>query len=143
MTCPECDGERRRFAVPASIREYAPVKGKRDTEGEANADGHAVVVCTGCLRTWPPSDAPDEPPGEPGTISDALPPDDEAAVAVLLAASLLSSVARNQEPLEALFEAIERAGADPRLALERLADDPGLDPAVDLHRRLRQFEGLR
>lgn len=131
MPCPECDGERRRLAVPDSLREHAP----------RQAD--SVVVCTNCLRTWPPSEAPDEPAGDPGAISDALPPSDEAAVALVLFTSLLSSVARNQDALEALFASVERGGADPRLALERLADDPALDPAVDLRRRLRQFEGLR
>lgn len=131
MTCPECDGERRRLSVPESLRDHAP------------GGGEAVVVCTNCLRTWPPSDAPDEPAGDPGAISDALPPGEEAAVAVLLAASLLSSVARNQNALELLFDSVERDGADPRLALERLADDSSLDPAIDLHRRLHQFEGLR
>lgn len=131
MTCPECDGERRRLAVPDSLREHVPEQSE------------SVVVCTNCLRTWPPSETPDEPTGEPGSISDALPPNDEAAVALVLFTSLLSSVAHNLDALEALFASVERAGADPRLALERLADDPALDPAVDLHRRLRQFEGLR
>lgn len=131
MVCPECDGDRVRVDVPADLREFAP------------ADADAVVVCTNCLRTWPPSGAPDEPAGEPGAASGALPADETAAVAVLLAASLLSSVAHNADALSSLFDRIERSGADPRLILERLADDPGLDPAVDLRRRLRQFEGLR
>lgn len=131
MTCPECDGERRRLPVPESLREHAP------------GEEPAVVVCTTCLRTWSPADAPEEEPGDPADVSDALPASDDAAVALVLSASLLSSVVRNEAALAALFDRVERAGADPRLAMERLADDPGLGPAVDLRRRLRQFEGLR
>lgn len=133
MTCPECDGERRRFAVPSALSEYAP------------GQGDAVVACTNCLRTWPPADVDTDgtPNGDASAISDALPADETAAVALVLAVSLLASVARNQAALETLFEVVELAGADPRLALERLGDEPDLDPAIDVHRRLGQFEGLR
>jgi hypothetical protein len=131
MSCPDCGGERRQIAVPEDLREYAP-------EG-----GPGVVVCTTCLRAWSPTDAPDEPAGEASDVSDSLPSDERAAVALVLATSLLSSVARNEAALAALFDVVERAGADPRLALERLADDPDRSPAVDVRRRLRQFEGLR
>jgi hypothetical protein len=131
MACPDCDGERRRLPVPGELREHAP------------DEAPAVVVCTACLRTWAPAAAPDAPAGDPADVSDALPADATPAAAVVLSASLLSSVARNEAALATLFDAVERAGADPRLALERLADDPELSPAVDLSRRLRQFEGLR
>lgn len=131
MACPDCDGERRRLPVPGELQEHAP-------DGSS-----AVVVCATCLRTWAPAAAPDAPPGDPADVSDALPADATAAAAVVLAASLLSSVARNEGALASLFDAVERAGADPRLALDRLADDPDLSPAVDLRRRRRQFEGLR
>lgn len=131
MSCPECDGERVRLAVPTAIAEHAP------------GPGDAVVACTNCLRTWPAAEANREPPGDASAISDALPADETAAVALVLAASLLSSVARNQAALEDLFAAAERAGVDPRLAMERLGDDPDLEPAVDVQRRLVQFEGLR
>lgn len=130
MSCPECDGERRRIAVPDSLATHAP------------GDPPAVVACTTCLRTWPAGEA-EAPDGTAREISDALPGSEDAAVALLLAVSLLDSVARNEAALADLFAAAERAGADPRLALERLADDPAIEPAVDVRRRLRQFEGLR
>lgn len=130
MACPDCDGERVRVPLPEEVQEHAP------------AEAPALVACTRCLRTWAPADAPEAPSGDATDVSDALPPDADAAAALVLAASLLSSVARNQPALEALFDQVERAGVDPRLALERLADDPDLEPAVDLRRRLRQFEGL-
>lgn len=130
MTCPECGGDRRRLAVPDALAAHDP------------GYGDAFVVCTTCLRTWPAADV-DAPEAAAGELSGALPGSDEAAVALVLAVSLLDAVARNEAALADLFAAVERAGADPRLALERLADDPDVDPAVDVRRRLRQFEGLR
>lgn len=131
MSCPECDGERRRLPLPDALAAHEP------------GEGEAVVACTTCLRTWAPGETPEVPDGEGRAISNALPADETAAVALVLAVSLLSSVARNQAALESLFDVVERTGSDPRLALERLAEDPDLAPAVDLRRRLRQFEGLR
>jgi hypothetical protein len=131
MVCPECDGERLQVAVPEALREYAP------------GEGSAVVVCTTCLRTWAPEETSEEPAGDAGDVSDALPPEETAAVGLLLAPSLMTSVAHNATALSSVFDAVEAAGADPRLAIERLADDPDLDPVVDLERRLHQLEGLQ
>lgn len=131
MTCPACDGERRRLSVPDPVRDHVP-----DV-------GDAAVVCTTCLRSWPAADVADEPEGVPGDVSDALPGDETAGVALLLVPELLSSVARNEPTIAVLLDVVEDAGADPRLALERLAEDPSLEPAVDLLRRHGQFEGLR
>lgn len=131
MVCPECDGERLQASVPEELQEHAP------------GEGAAVVVCTNCLRTWAPDETGEEPAGDVAAVSDALPPEEPAAVGLVLSVSLLSSVAHNEAALAAVFDAVEAAGADYRLALERLADDADLAPAVDLERRLHQFEGLR
>lgn len=131
MSCPDCDGERYLLAVPEDLRPHAP------------GEGDAVVACSNCLRTWAPGEAPEVPAGDAAAFSDALPGDERAAVALVLAAAALSSLAHNQATVEALFDAVQRAGTDPRLALGRLAEDPDLSPAVDLQRRLRQFEGLQ
>lgn len=129
MSCPDCDAEQVRLSVPAELREHAP------------EEAPAVAVCTRCLRI-DPADADDPAGVDPRGISDALPADGTAAVALLLAVDRLSSLARNRAAIEALVARAERAGADPRLALERLADDPALDPRVDVERRLRQFDQL-
>jgi hypothetical protein len=86
-----------------------------ELQEHAPGEGAEVVACTNCLQTWAP----------------------------VLSVSLLSSVAHNEATLAAVFDAVEAAGADPRLVMERLADDADLAPVVDLERRLHQFEGLR
>jgi hypothetical protein len=131
MVCPECDGERLRASVPEELQEHAP------------GEGAEVVACTNCLRTWAPGETGEEPAGDLAPVSDALPPEEPAAVGLVLSVSLLSSVAHNEATLAAVFDAVEAAGADPRLVMERLADDADLAPVVDLERRLHQFEGLR
>lgn len=131
MPCPECDGERRRLTVPEELRTHAP--------GETDA----VVACTTCLRSWPSAEAPETPACDATEISDTLPDDETAAVALVLTVELLRSVARNEATIADLFETAVGAGADPRLTLERVAEDTALDPAVDVGRRLHQYEGLR
>ncbi len=146
MACSACDAGTVAVAVPDDLREYAAAA--IDTASTNDADGPSIVtVCPSCLRI---QDAPErsggvvtDTTGDVGAISDALPADEDAATALLLAASLLDSVASNRRAIEALVERAERAGVDPALAFERLAADPDLDPAVDLPRRYRQFEQMR
>jgi hypothetical protein len=59
-----------------------------------------------------------------------------------LVVGLLESLALNRPQIEGLLERVERAGNDPMLILERLADDPDLNPAMDLRGRRRQLEQL-
>ena len=129
MPCPDCDAEQVRLDVPTELRVYAP-------EREA-----AVAICTRCLRVEP-VEGDTAPAGEPHEISDSLPAEEATAVALLLAVEKLSSVTLNREAIEGLVAHAEREGVDYRLALERLAADPDLDPGVDVARRLQQFEQL-
>jgi hypothetical protein len=146
MDCPACGEPTEGFAVPDTLTDYAP------------DDADAVAVCTSCLHVAPPAEpsasapvqessapADGEPGGPPDTrrISDALPPDEGPALGVLLAVDLLDSLASNRPAVEALVTVLEREGVDPVLTFERLADDPGLSPRVDLRRRSRQLEQLR
>lgn len=127
MACPDCDAEQVPLEIPVELREYAP-------------GGGAVAICIRCLRVEPAGDA--DATGDPHEISDALPAGVSAAVALLLAVEKLSSVTRNREAIEELVGHAEREGVDYRLALERLAADPDLEPGVDVARRLRQYEQL-
>lgn len=144
MNCHACGGETVTLAVPEDIREYAAGAVAADTVANGADDETSlstVAVCTNCLRVYAADSAGSS--ADPGVVSDALPPDPEAALALLLAAALLDSLAGNRPAIEKLLARVERAGVDPVLTFERLASDPDLDPAVDLVRRYRQFEQLR
>lgn len=143
MVCPECDAETVAITVPGDLREHAAA-----ATGSDDADGPSTVAaCTNCLRIYETAgadaDSVADRDADVGAVSDALPADEGAATALLLAAALLESVASNRRAVEVLIDRVERAGVDPALAIERLADDPDLAPAVDLRRRYGQFDQLR
>jgi hypothetical protein len=60
-----------------------------------------------------------------------------------LTVGLLDSLVLHRATVEALLERVEREGTDPLLVLDRLADDPTLDPKPDLTTRRRQVAQLR
>jgi hypothetical protein len=130
MECSECGGEALPFAVPADLREHVP------------DEPESVAVCTDCLALDPVSDAETEL-NDFSTVSDALPDDRDVAAAMVLATALMSSLARNRQRIEALFDRVEAAGVDPMLVLDRLDDDPDLRPPFDLERRRDQLLQLR
>jgi hypothetical protein len=146
VTCPDCDDDRLRLTVPPDYREFAP-----------DETTH-VTVCRTCLRVRPADgDANDETPeadtdadgatdtGDPTALGDWLPAG-EAGVGVVLLVALLDSLALNRSRIETLVARVEREGADPLLALDRLADAVdagdagGVDPHVDLSRRRPQLQ---
>jgi len=75
-----------------------------------------------------------------GRATDTSNPD--AAVPFVLLVGLVPSLARYRSEISALLEVVERAGTDPLLALDRLADDPGVESDTDLRGRRRQLEQL-
>ncbi|WP_114578245.1 DUF6276 family protein [Saliphagus sp. LR7] len=131
--CCDADTDPIAFRVPASHRDTLPDR-PRETEPVA-------TLCPRCLTLeWPtPGDADDEP--DFSRISDAF-PTGEAAIPFALALGLCSSLAANREAIASLLEDVERAGTDPLLAMDRLLDDPGVEPAIDLARRRHQVEQL-
>lgn len=129
MTCPDCGGETVAFAVPSDLREHLP------------GDDPGAAVCARCLALRPEPDPPAADPDFTG-ISDAFPSNAEAAVPLVLLVGLVDSLARYRTEIAALLERTERAGTDPFLVLDRLADDPDLDPQADLRRRRHQLEQL-
>jgi hypothetical protein len=115
------------FAVPERFREHAP-----------DESDHAAV-CPECLTLSAADSAPESPRFD--RISGAF-PDDDAAVPLALAIGLLDSLALHRRDIEALLEAVEEAGTDPLLILDRLQAQGGVEPVFDLKRRRVQVEQL-
>ncbi|WP_276273055.1 DUF6276 family protein [Haloarcula litorea] len=129
MSCPACGGDTVAVPVPSDLREYLP------------GDAPAVTVCRACLAMRPTEDPPASPP-DLTAVDDAMPADDAAAVPMVLLVGLLDSLALHRAEITALLERVERAGTDPLLVVDRLADSYGDDAHVDLAARRRQLEQL-
>ena len=130
MECPECGADAVAFAVPDAYRESLP------------GPEPGAALCTRCLSLQPVAEPPDAVPDLAST-SDALPADDAAAVPLALLLGLLENLALYRAEIDDLATAVERAGVDPLLVLDRLAADPAIDAATDLRGRRRQLEQLR
>jgi len=129
VTCPDCGAPTLAFAVPEQYRDALP------------GDSDGAEVCTRCLVLRPVADPPTDLP-ELTAIGDAVPSNDEAAVPFVLMIGLIPSLATNRAEISELLASVERAGTDPLLALDRLADDPTVDAEADLRGRRRQLEQL-
>ncbi|WP_302081674.1 DUF6276 family protein [Salinibaculum rarum] len=129
MDCPDCGSETLAVTVPAQYREDLP--------GEETG----IALCTHCLAMHPAADPPAEPP-DFQRLSDAMPSNPDAALPMALLVGLLSNLALYREEISDLLGAVERAGTDPLLVLDRLARDPELAPETDLAGRRRQLEQL-
>ncbi|SDR34562.1 DUF6276 family protein [Natronobacterium texcoconense] len=131
MSCSECGSPTIDFSLPERYR------------ASLSTDAAVANCCTRCLTVEPVTDADtDASTPEFGRISDAVPTDQEQAIPLLLALELADSLATNRDAIESLLRDVERAGADPLLAIDRLARDPDLEPRVDLERRSHQIEQL-
>jgi len=128
MECPDCGGDALVLDVPADLREHAP-------------DGAArVAFCPDCfsLTAAPGADASAEPAFE---RLGPRAPTGRAGVAFALLCGHLDSLALHRSRVEVLVAAVEDAGGDPLLALDRLVA-AGVDPGFDLQRRRTQLSEL-
>ena len=140
MACSECGSAPVAFSIPDEYREYAP-----DESG-------TVAFCPRCLTLEPAETSVEdhEPEPEPvpesnpdfSAVSDAFPTRPERAIPLALALDLCASLATNRSAIESLLRDVERAGADPLLVIDRLVDEPTVEPAIDLDRRRHQLEQL-
>jgi len=127
MECQQCSAATINFAVPGEHEAHLP--------GEESA----VALCPRCLAVQPatePGDGPDF-----GQVSDSF-PSGEAAIPLALLLGLLENLALYRDEITELLAAVERAGTDPLLVLDRLATDPEIDAHLDLSGRRRQLEQL-
>ncbi|WP_248895178.1 DUF6276 family protein [Haloplanus halobius] len=123
MSCPVCGGRTVSFAVPAALRSHAP---------ESGAD---AALCTTCLRTVP-ADGSDD--ASLDAVAPAF-PTGEAGAALALALGHLDSLALERDAIDDCCSYAERAGTDALLTLDRLADEPDVDPHFDIDRRRPQL----
>lgn len=129
MTCPECGGTELVFPVPDRLADYLP------------DDRPYAALCEDCLHVSPEDDGPGELP-DFQQIHDAFPADPEAAAAIACLLAVLDSLVLYRQEADALATVAETSGADVMLVLDRLANDPALDPWFDLERRAGQLEQL-
>ncbi|MFP4627356.1 MAG: DUF6276 family protein [Halobacteriales archaeon] len=127
--CPNCNADAVAFVVPEALRPNTPT-------GTTYAS-----ICRVCLTVDPLDEAPANSESL-ASVSDAFPEDTEAAAGVAVLVGLLESLALHRAQIEATVEHLEGEGVDAMLALTRLADDPDLRPAVDVHRRVHQLGQL-
>lgn len=126
MDCPECGSEIVAFAVPPSAREAAP--------------GPVAALCPSCLALVE-ADAADESPDFSRVVGSF--PEGEAGAAMAVAVGLLAeSVVLHRDAVVDLLEAVQDAGEDPWLVLERLAVAGTVQPDADLAKLRRQLDQL-
>ena len=126
--CDRCDGETVVRPVPDGCR------------GLLADDPPLVRLCERCLDVLPAPGTPVTRDWDPATVSESLPTDPAAAVAVALLVTLLGSMALNRSKIERVVDYLEvDAGVDPLLAIQRVRSDDLLQPAADLGRREPQL----
>lgn len=164
MACPHCDSDRVAFAVPEDLREFAPdgsnAEAAAEEDAKAAADAaeaaadtvevDAATLCSVCLRVASVgSDGGDGDDGGSDPVSAPAAtdfsavgeffPDGQAGIELALLLGRLDSLALNRTEIVELCERIERDGADPLLALDRLETAGAVRPHFDLDRRRAQL----
>jgi len=129
MSCPSCGGETIAVPVSEELRTYLP------------GEPPTVAVCRDCLAMEPTEEVPESMP-DLTVIDDGIPSNRAAALPMVLLMGLLDSLALHRAEITTLLERVERAGTDPLLVVDRLADSYGADAHVDLGRRRHQLEQL-
>lgn len=129
MDCPDCDIELVAFAVPEQYHDHTP------------GSESAVGLCPRCLSLRPVTEPGESEPAF-DRLGDAFPASRDAAIPMALLVGLLSNLALYRAEISALLEAVEAAGTDPLLVLDRLDRDPDIETDVDLAGRRRQLEQL-
>ena len=123
--CPRCEGPRFTVSVPDELSAYAP--------------STAINCCQQCLAVdaGEPTDVTAEPPFD--AIHTRFPTGKEG-VGLLMLLDKLDSLALNRSEIESLVASLESNGVDLFLTLDRLLDEPAVDPYLDLGRRRTQLE---
>jgi len=124
--CERCEIERGTVSVPADLSAYASKP--------------AISYCPRCLAVEP-IDAVDAD-GPSMTAIHPRFPDGTNGIGLLLVLGKLESLALNRQEIETLCGYLESNGLDLFLTVERLIEDPDIDPQIDLERRRTQLEEI-
>ncbi len=127
MECPDCRAQTVVFDVPPAHQPHVPEEADR------------VALCPACL-TLVATDARVDDRFD--RISSAFPIEADAAIPLAIALGLLDSLALNRRSIQELLSAVEKAGVDPLLILDRLHVQGGVNPDFEIDRRRHQLEQL-
>lgn len=125
--CPHCDGSRFTLDVPADLASYT--------------ESTALACCQRCLSVEPTDRAAVEPEPPFETIVRGFPTGTEG-VGLFVLLDKLDSLALNRREIESLVGMLESSGVDLFLTLDRLIDEPTIEPSLDLARRRDQLAAL-
>lgn len=130
-TCEQCGGKTVVRPVPEGCR------------GLLDQDPAIVRVCERCLLVTPASGIPVQSAWDPGEVSDSLPRDPDAAIALAMGVTFFASLALHRRELEVVVAYLEsECGVDPLLAFDRMGTASELEPAVDVVGRRDQLVQL-
>ncbi len=142
MSCTHCGEELLVFHLPPAYRSPSLLPAGFDDPTSVTA----ASICPQCLAVEPVTDSEASLPALEGSrtdrISQVFPSSSSAAVPMALGLACCASFAHNRSTLARLLERVEQAGTDPLLTIDRLLDDPGIEPSVALERRRHQIEQL-
>jgi len=124
--CSDCTTQWGTVSVPDELSAYASTP--------------AISYCRSCLAVEPAVAAADDEPSL--TAIHRRFPSGTNGVGLLLLLGKLESLALNRAAIESLCAYLETNGLDLFLTLDRLIDDPDIDPQIDLSRRRTQLEQL-
>ena len=125
--CEQCGGSTHPASVPTACRGLLP------------GDPEIVAMCERCLWVHTCSGPAHHETVDPASFTSALPQDADAAVAVGLLLTFLSSLALHRREIETVVEYLEAEGVDPLLVLDRLVTDAHVELAIDPGRRRDQL----
>jgi hypothetical protein len=126
MRCPVCNAAVVTFDVPEEYQGHLP------------AETDHAGLCSRCLRLHPAEEGGDDFE----QLGEEFPQAEEVAVPMAIAIGLLDSLALNRREIEELLDVVINHGVDPILVVDRLQTQGSTDPAVDLNKRMQQFQQL-
>lgn len=129
MRCPNCSSESIEFSIPEPLLDAMPERRP------------GAALCPHCLTVTPLDERP-AGPSDWTDVHDSFPTDPAAGATVATLLALVDSLALYRGEIETVARHAESQGVDVLLVLDRLANDPAVEPHFDIDRRRPQLEQL-